>query len=144
MKVVICVDVTESGLLQLKALQNKDAVISGNDLYFVHCFETKIYAAEFYANYYPTEDQFPVIEKSIVEIMQNNTKSLKQKAASINYACLFSTNPKEAILDYIKEGQAELALVATRGLTGIKGALTSSFADYMTRHSPCDVYILRS
>ena len=37
-----------------------------------------------------------------------------------------------------------ITIVGARGMTGVTRTLLGSVSDYVVRHSPCDVYVVRS
>ncbi|HAZ13839.1 MAG: hypothetical protein A2X86_14410 [Bdellovibrionales bacterium GWA2_49_15] len=145
MKVILCADLTEQSLNGLADFASTPYFDKATEIHITHGFETKVYAGEFYAQYYPTEQQFPEIEKSAIELMRNAlAKPFSAKSKEdIYYHCLFSPSRKEVITNYANTLKANLVVVATRSLTGLKGVFSFSFAEYMIRHAPCDVLILK-
>ena len=145
MKVLLCADLTEQSLQGLADFANTPYFEKATEIHVIHGFETKVYAGEFYAQYYPSEKQFPEIEKSAIELMKNALeKPFSEKYKDIlHYHCLFSPNRKEVVASFAETLKADLIVVATRSLSGLKGIFSFSFAEYMIRHAPCNVLVLK-
>ncbi|MBI2521674.1 MAG: universal stress protein [Bdellovibrio sp.] len=145
MKVILCADLTEQSLQGLADFVKTPYFEKATEIHVTHGFETKVYAGEFYAQYYPSEKQFPEIEKAAIELMKNSLdKSLSAlNKDNVQYHCLFSPSRKDVVANFANTIQAGLIVVATRSLTGLKGVFSFSFAEYMIRHAPCDVLVLK-
>ena len=61
--------------------------------------------------------------------------------AGVIHRCLFDVDPKEKICEYAKTYNADLIIVGTRDHRGI---FDSSFANYLCRHSPTNLFVMRS
>ncbi|MBT3583954.1 MAG: universal stress protein [Halobacteriovoraceae bacterium] len=140
-KIVICTNLDPASTKAIESLVDQD-LLKDSQVELLHCFETQIYTGEYFINYYPTEEQYPAIEGEVLEILAPLDKKLSS-IASVNSKCIFSTNPKEEVKEFLNREKPDLLIVATRGVTGFAGLFNSSFADYMLRHSPCDVLVLR-
>lgn len=57
---------------------------------------------------------------------------------------LRETNPTDAILDVAREIGADLIVMGTRGLTGLKHVLLGSVAERTLRLAPCSVLTVKS
>ena len=64
----------------------------------------------------------------------------KVEAAGVAVKAVLSQEyPSEAIVRAAKEGQADLIVIGTRGLTGLKHVLLGSVAERTLRMAPCPV-----
>jgi nucleotide-binding universal stress UspA family protein len=52
-------------------------------------------------------------------------------------------DPRTAIVDVAKEWGAELIVVGSHGRTGVERWLMGSVAEYVVRHAPCSVEVVR-
>ena len=52
-------------------------------------------------------------------------------------------NPGRTICDRARSWSADLILIGSRGLTGVKEMFLGSVSNYVTHHAPCSVLILR-
>lgn len=143
--IVICAPLEEQLLKNFERLNEMD-LLKGVNVHLVHCFEIQMYAYEFMAAYYPTEDQFKAIETSIKDILgsfQNKLEDAANEKTTWTHQVLKSTDCKGQMVKYLKEVNADMAVIATRGKHGLEGLFTSSFADHLVKHAPCDLTILR-
>ena len=140
--VVVCTDLNQSSLDTLKSLRNsfefKDAT-----LHFVHIFEIHLYNADIVPVIFPTEAQYPEIEKSTLLILDKLSKDIGARSDQVQLRCYFSHSREEKIRSYLLDVNADLVVVATRGKHGIEGFFSSSLADFLCKYSPCDVLVMR-
>jgi len=140
--IVICAQLNEECLAHLKQLKAHE-LIENHKIHIIHCFEIQVYTADFSPFIYPSPEQYPELISSATGVLENFATELGISKDNLNIKVLFSKTPKESIIEYIKEVKADLSIVATRGLHGIEGLFASSFAEYLIKHSPSDVYIIR-
>ena len=140
--IVICTDLNQNSLDTLKTLNQsldfKDAI-----LHFIHVFEIHMYNADIVPVIFPTEVQYPEIEKSTLGILDKLAQDIGAKNEQVKLKCFFSHSREEKIRSYIKEVNANMVVVATRGKHGIEGFFSSSLADFICKYSPCDVLVIR-
>lgn len=140
--VVLCASLNDPSLDLLSTLEGSDLLKDAN-VHLVHCFEVQLYTADFAPYVYPTEEKYPEIEDASQIILRPLKETLSKNAKSVESKIFFSQSPKQKIKDYLKEVNADLVVVATRGKHGIEGLFSSSFAEFLVKYSPCDVHILR-
>lgn len=54
-----------------------------------------------------------------------------------------SGSPERSICEIAQTWEADLIIVGSRGLTGIKEMFLGSVSNYVTHHAPCSVLIVR-
>lgn len=140
--VVLCASLNDPSLDLLGTLENSELIKDAN-VHLIHCFEVQLYTADFAPYIYPTEEKYPEIEEASQVILKPLKDKLQKNVHSIESKVFFSQSPKQKIKDYLKEINADLVVVATRGKHGIEGLFSSSFAEFLVKFSPCDVHILR-
>jgi nucleotide-binding universal stress UspA family protein len=116
-----------------------------DELHLVHGFQTQVYTDAFYFTSYPSEDQYPEVEKSVEEVLtlvENGTLFSEQKPKVVK-KCLISGSPKQDLAEYAQNQKINEMMIGTRGKHGIEGLFSSSFAEYMVRHAPCELIIYR-
>jgi nucleotide-binding universal stress UspA family protein len=59
-------------------------------------------------------------------------------------AVVVGGNPGDAIVDYAQEHGSDLIVVGSHGHTGLRHLLMGSVAEYVFRHAPCPVLMVRS
>ena len=112
----------------------------------LHVFPTKIIPMEMTTYTYPSEEEIPGIRESVLTYltMMKNKLFGDREESRVQLECRFSTNPKKDVVDFLGKNKADCVIVATRGLSGFQNLFSSSFADFMIKHAPCDVHVLRS
>lgn len=140
--IVICADLNQNSLDTLKTLRQSLDFENAN-LHFVHVFEIHMYNADIVPVIFPTEVQYPEIEKSTLSILDKLAKDVGARSDQVKLKCFFSHSREEKISSYLKEVAADMVVVATRGKHGIEGFFSSSLADFLCKYSPCDVLVLR-
>jgi nucleotide-binding universal stress UspA family protein len=138
--IVIFASLNEESLELIKTLKDSP-LLKDNNLIIAHCFEIQPYVSELSPYFYPSEDQYPEIESATTVILKNLATALGRPHSQTKV--FFSFSSKQRLTHFLKEANADLAIVATRGKHGIEGLFSSSFSDHLIKYSPCDIYILR-
>lgn len=108
---------------------------------FIHVFKQENYPYMLPPTIYPTPEQKDEIRKTIEEILSGVSKNVK--AVEKNSHCLFHENPKEGLIEYLDKVQPDLCISFAKERHGLKGYFHSSFTEYLIKHSPVPVLILR-
>ncbi len=140
--IVVCVDLNQESLETLKKLQH-NILFENAKIHLVHIFEIHIYNADLVPIIFPTEVQYPDIEASTLKMLDQLSKDIGIKPINVQLKCYFSHSREEKIISYLKEVDADLSVVATRGKHGIEGFFSSSLTDFLCKYSPCDILVLR-
>ena len=115
--------------------------------------EEKIYPSPF--RYYGRESE--AIDKSMLDLYQQHwqklekeglelLQSLRKEATKAGVKTEFKQSfgyPGRNICELAQTWSAELILVGSRGLTGLKEMFLGSISNYVTHHAPCSVLIVR-
>ncbi|MFA6236010.1 MAG: universal stress protein [Bacteriovorax sp.] len=143
--IVICTDLNQNSIDTLKTLPRNLDLLTFKDatVHFVHVFEIHMYNADIVPVIYPTEVQYPEIEQSTLGILNKLAHDIGIKDDHLKVHCFFSHSREEKISSYLKDVNADLTVVATRGKHGIEGFFSSSLADFLCKYSPCDVLVVR-
>ena len=143
-EIVLCATLTDQSLDLLKELKNSP-LLEGARIHLIHCFEIQVYTNEFSPYIYPTEDKYPELTEAAKTVLQGVEDELKVGHPNTEFVkeVYFTQSPKQKMKEYLKEINADLVVVATRGKHGIEGLFTSSFAEFLVKYSPCDIHILR-
>ena len=102
--------------------------------------------------YYPILDDYDynLYQKRYEDYKQKGLKFLQQrdseaKTAGINSEFVQLTgNPGRAICELACTWSADLILIGSRGLKGLKEMFLGSVSNYVTHHAPCSVLLIRS
>src|SRR5690606_11946238 len=90
---------------------------------------------------YPNPEQKEEIRKTIQEILDGVTAEVG--AASKVSHCLFHVNPKEGSIEYLEKAAPDLCIGFSKERHGLSGYFHSSFSEYLIKHSPVPVLVLR-
>lgn len=139
-KVVICMPLDEAlqakifdGIHQLDWLKNAEVD-------FVHIFKQESFPYMSPPVIYPDKDQMLEIQKTIVEIFKGLTEKFDFNK---NYHVAFDESPKDGMVSYLKDHNADMVMTYTREKHGIAGYFASSFTEFLVKHAPCNVLALR-
>lgn len=103
-------------------------------------------------SYYPIVDdrEYDVYQQQLAEyrqrgldFLQNLTQEAIDNGVSTEYTQL-SGNPGRMICELADNWSADLILVGSRGLQGLKEMFLGSVSNYVTHHAPCSVLIVRT
>jgi nucleotide-binding universal stress UspA family protein len=140
-KIIVAMPLDEKLQNQIIAQVEKMSFIADADVEFVHVFLEQNYPYMMPPTFYPDQDQKVEIEKTIVTLLDKLTS--KVPAKNRTFKCLFSESPKETMVDYIKDNNVDLVIADAREKKGITGFFTSSFTEYLVKHAPSRVLVLR-
>jgi nucleotide-binding universal stress UspA family protein len=101
--------------------------------------------------YYPVVDdrEYDTYQKQLAEykqwgldFLQNLTQEATAKGVTTEYTQL-TGNPGRMICELAGNWSADLIVVGSRGLKGLKEMFLGSVSNYVTHHAPCSVLIVR-
>jgi hypothetical protein len=140
-KVIVCMPMDEDLQKSIFVEIQKLEWLKNLELDFVHIFKVENFPYMYPPTVYPDKDQKVEIKKTIEEIFNGLTKDLPFSKKAQH--CNFDENPKEGMVRYLKEHDADLAISFTREKKGLSGYFSSSFTDHLVDHAPCNVLVLR-
>jgi hypothetical protein len=142
-KVVVAVDLGKDLSEVLNPIKEM-SFLAQSEIHFVHVFNTITYSFIFgdFPTIYPVEADRSLIEKSIVSILENTSKTHLPSnfQGKVIHQCLFADDAKDKFSEYVKGINADLVLVATREKHGI---FDSSFAQYLVKHTNANILVLK-
>ncbi len=102
--------------------------------------------------YYPVLDNYDynLYKKKLEDYKQRGINFLQErakeaKAAGVNAEFTQLTgNPGRSICELANTWSADLILIGSRGLKGLKEMFLGSVSNYVTHHAPCSVLIVRA
>ncbi len=145
-KIVICLSDKPELIKPLYRLAGSE-IFKNKEVHLINVFAQEIYAYEFSPYVWPDEKLFLELKTSVEQGMKKTADELFPNAADrahVEVHCFLHHSPKQKITEYLKEIDASMVVVATRGTHGLKGLFTSSTAEHLMKFSPCDVYVLRT
>jgi nucleotide-binding universal stress UspA family protein len=143
---MVCVDLSNESVDLIKKDLSKRNLESYDEIHFIHGFQVQVYADSFYFCTYPQESEYTKIESSVVDVLKTIEKEIGENLQNkkVINKCLISRDPRESVIEYVNEQKIDRMYIATRGKHGIAGVFSSSFAEHMVRHAPCELIIVRA
>ncbi len=144
-RVMVCVDLTNESLDLLKQDIKKKSWSDVDEVHLIHGFWLQSYVDSFHYTSYPPENLYGDIEQSVIEVfkpLENKLLKSNNKIKVIS-KCIIASSPKESLVSYAIDKKINSMLIGTRGKHGIAGLFSSSFSEYMVRHAPCELRIIR-
>lgn len=80
--------------------------------------------------------------KEAQSLVEQATKSLRDAGYRVQTA-IEEGEPRTAIIDYAEQVKADLIVVGSHGRRGLSRLLLGSVSEYVARHAPCSVEIVR-
>jgi len=120
---------------QLYALRVSPVLENAENIHLVY-----VHKAE-----HPDEEDFASLEKQLLlKIEDFKTKIIPHvKRNNCITKCIFSNNLKIAAKEYLETIEPDIIINATHSSHDIDRCFSESFSNYLVRHAPCDVFILR-
>lgn len=84
-----------------------------------------------------------LLDKEARELLEAQLERMREAGASVTEAHLMSGRADEEIMFLAEQVGADLVVVGSRGLGGIRRALVGSVSDSVVRHAHCSVLVVR-
>lgn len=123
----------------VKAMNGFNLLDSGSEIHFVHIYEFDNYP--YLSSRYPDDAQQNEITKHLTEKIQNLFNELPVNNIKVHIE--YHENSKEGMIRYLTRHKIDTVLTFTREKHGILNFFHSSFTDYLIKHAPCNVFVLR-
>ena len=94
-------------------------------------------------NYKAYQEEFAEYKQRGLDFLQNLTQEAIAARVETEFTQL-AGNPGRMICDLANNWSADLILVGSRGLKGLKEMFLGSVSNYVTHHAPCSVLIVRT
>ncbi|MBC7715142.1 MAG: universal stress protein [Rhizobacter sp.] len=141
-KIVICSTLTNECIHVLKKV-SKEINLSNSEVHIINIIKLQAVVIDLSPYIYPETIHFEMLKNGALTLLKEIGNSLNLQPDQIIYKSAFEYDVKESIKLYLEEVKASLVVVATREKHGIKGLFTSSTAEFLIRHSPCDVLVMK-
>lgn len=113
------------------------------ELIFVHYVRQEYSGYEMTVVSYPDEKVFAEMKPVLMNHFQAICSGMLKPGIPFKVEVMLSPSPADSMIKSLANHKADLVVVATRGKSGIAGFFGSSFADHMSKFSPCDLLVLR-
>lgn len=114
-------------------------------VHFIHVVKKNITPLEFGLVESPDQGTYREMTPTLEKFLRDESKKILPVdfAGNVDFLVNIDFNPEEQIVDYLKRIHASLLVVATRGIHGLSTLFHHSFTDFMIKHAPCDVFVVR-
>ena len=140
--VLISVAMNDENLKSFNRLKGS-AFLSNAKVHFVTVFEKQAMVSELTPYIYPSKEMEVEIKKVSTEKLRSLASDLGVPEENAVFSVIFDFDPQVKINEYAENNKNDLIAVATRKKEGFTGLFTSSFANFLNRHAPCDVVVMR-
>ncbi len=114
----------------------------GARLHLLHSFEYPSYIGTPWGYSFPA-GVFSDVRNRASELLAERQEKVKAEGVPVSFqAC--EGPPSEVIVEIAKTLPADLIVMGTRGLTGVKHVLLGSVAERTLRHAPCPVMTVKT
>ncbi len=117
--------------------------LTSENLTFLHVFKEVRYPYIVPPYVYPSEKERSEIKETVENLMREMVSSKLGDASHCDFICLFSENPKEEATNFLKQKSFNTVICSTKEKGNLEKIFISSFTEYMVKHSPFDVLVLR-
>lgn len=144
-KIVIALPLEDSLLSPLHEWGKKFDFSHVESVHFVHVVKKNITPLEFGLVESPDDVTYQDMVPTLAKFLKDEAQRIlpADYKGSVEFLVTKDFNPEEEIVDILKNVNASLIVVATRGKHGFEGLFHSSFTDYMVKFAPCDVFVVR-
>ena len=116
---------------------------SQSELIFTHFVRQEYSGYEMTVVTYPDEKIFNEMKPVLINHFQAICTKMLKPGTAFKVEVILSPSPADSMIKNLVSHNAHMVVVATRGKTGIAGFFGSSFADHMSKFSPCNLLVLR-
>lgn len=115
------------------------------EVHFFHIIKKNVTPLEFGLVEMPDEKTLKSMIPTIEQFLKDEAAKIIPASSrpEIKFHVWGDFNPKQKAVDFLQSQAIKLLVCSTRGLHGPKAIFQSSFADYMIKFAPCDIYIVR-
>ena len=109
----------------------------------VHVIEEQLHPTFYNTGVFSIYDIEPGIESKIAQELKSFYAKTKGPDVKAGFTVLYG-NPSKELIHQLETQRADLLVISTHGLTGVKRALLGSVAEKLVREAPCPVITLKS
>lgn len=117
--------------------------LTSEKLTFLHVFKEVRYPYIIPPYIYPSDSEKLQLQETVTDLMKKMTESKFGDANNCEFICLFGENTKETATEHLVSNQYKKVICATKEKGNLEKIFVSSFAEYLIKHSPSDVLVLR-
>lgn len=144
-RIVIAVPIEENLLKPLRDWGRSFDFEHVECVHFVHVVKKNITPLEFGLVETPDAETYREMVPTLKNFLKEESKRIlpSDYHGQVEFLLTEDFNPEEEVIDLLNDMGATLIVVATRGKHGLDGLFHKSFTEYMVKHAPCDVFVVR-
>ncbi|WP_408097185.1 universal stress protein [Peredibacter sp. HCB2-198] len=144
-RIVVALPLEEELLAPLHEWGRKFDFSHVESVHFLHVVKKNITPLEFGLIETPDEETYHDMMPALEKFLREESKKILPPGfqGETSFQLTKDFHPEEEVIDILKNRNATLIVVATRGKHGFEGLFHSSFTDYMVKFAPCDVFVVR-
>ena len=144
-RIVVALPLEEELLAPLHEWGAKFDFSHVESVHFLHIVKKNITPLEFGLIETPDEETFHDMMPALEKFLREESRKILPAdfRGETSFQLTKDFHPEEEVIDILKNRNATLVVVATRGKHGFEGLFHSSFTDYMVKFAPCDVFVVR-
>lgn len=144
-KIVIALPLEEKLLAPLRDWGNKFNFEHIDHVHFIHVIKINITPLEFGLVESPDDLTYREMRPTISKFLEDESRKILPTnfKGKITFEVEKDSDPEEESVDILKREHADFIVVSSHARHGLDSFLHSSFTDYMIKHAPCDVFVIR-
>lgn len=144
-KIVIALPLEEKLLTPLREWGRKFDFEHVDHVHFVHVIKINITPLEFGLVESPDDSTYREMVPTIKKFLEEEAKRILPSdfKGNVTYEIEKDSDPEEETVDILKREHPDFIVVSSHARHGLDSLLHSSFTDYMIKHAPCDVFVVR-
>jgi hypothetical protein len=144
-KIVIAVPLEENLLSALYEWGKEFDFSEIRSVRFIHIVKKNVTPLEFGLIESPDDSTFREMEPTLKKFLKDESERILPKDfnGEVTFEVTNNYHPEDEVIEILKDFEANLIVVATRGRHGLDSLFHSSFTQYMVKHAPCDVFVVR-
>lgn len=144
-KIVIAIPLEEKLLTPLREWGKKFDFSHIEHVHFIHVVKINITPLEFGLMENPDERTFLEITPTLSKFLEDESKKIlpNDYKGKMTFEIERDSDPELETVEILKREDADFIVVSTHARHGLDSFLHSSFTEYMVKHAPCDVFVVK-
>lgn len=144
-KIVIALPLEEKLLTPIREWGSKFNFDHIDHVHFVHVIKINITPLEFGLVESPDDLTYKEMKPTISKFLEDESRKILPAnfEGKISFEVEKDSDPEEESVEILKREHPDFIVVSSHARHGIDSFLHSSFTDYMIKHAPCDVFVVR-
>lgn len=143
--IVIAVPLEDELLAPLREWGRKYDFTHVSHIHLIHVVKKTVTPLEFGLVESPDEFSYHEMKPTLYKFLKDESSKIipSDFKGKLTFEVTKDFEPEAEVIDILKKLNADLIVVSTHGRHGFSAFFHSSFTDYMIKHAPCDVFVVR-